>query len=59
MVIMAILLMIINGYYIRGHKHIKPPKNYNRKYNLSAINFFCNVWTSHPRLFLFVLIVFD
>jgi hypothetical protein len=59
MVIMAILLMAISDYYIGGHKHTKPPKNCNHKYNLSAINFFCNVWTSHPKLFLFVLSVFD
>jgi hypothetical protein len=32
----------------KGHKHIKPPKNYSHKYNLFVINFFGNVWTSHP-----------
>jgi len=26
-----------------GHKYTKPAKNYNHKYNLSAINFFGNV----------------
>jgi hypothetical protein len=39
-------------------KHIKSPKNCNHKYNLSAINFFSNVWT-HLGLFVFVLSTFD
>jgi hypothetical protein len=58
------LLMAIGGYSIGrysvgGHKHTEPPKNCNHKYNLSVINFFGNVWTSHLKLFLRVLSIFD
>jgi hypothetical protein len=42
-----------------GHKHIKPPKNCSHKYNISTINFFGNVWTSHLGLFLFVSSIID
>jgi len=37
---MVILLMVIGGYSIGGHKHIKPPKNCSHKSNISVINFF-------------------
>jgi len=42
-----------------GWKHTRPPKNCSHTYNLSTINFFGNVWTSHLGLFLFVLSIFD
>jgi len=45
--------------YVRSKVHTKPPKNCSHKYNLSTITFFGNVWTSHLRLFLFVLSIFD
>ncbi len=35
-----------------GHKHTKPPKKFNHKYNLYAIIIFGNVWTSHLEFFL-------
>ncbi len=44
---------------LKGHKHTKPPKNCNDKYNLPTIIFCGNVWTSHLGLFLFVLTTFD
>jgi hypothetical protein len=40
-------------------KHTKPPKNCSHKYNLSVIKFFGNVWTSHLRLFIYILSIFD
>ncbi len=42
-----------------GHKHNKPPKSFCHKYNLYAITFFGNVWTSHIGLFLLVVNIFD
>jgi len=41
------------------HKHTKPPKNCNHKYNISTITLFGNVWTSHLELFFIVLSIFD
>ncbi len=35
-----------------GHKHTKPPKNCNHKYNVFVIITFDNVWTSHLGFFL-------
>jgi hypothetical protein len=40
-------------------KHIKPTKNYKHKYNIYAINFGGNIWTSHLGLFLFILNILD
>jgi hypothetical protein len=40
--------------HLLGWKHTKPPKNCNHKYNLSTINFFGNVWTSHLKLFFLI-----
>ncbi len=34
-----------------GLKHIKPPQNCSHMYNISAINFFSNAWTSHLLFF--------
>jgi hypothetical protein len=44
---------------IPWHKHTKPPKICNHKYNISVITLFGNVWTSYLELFLFVLSIFD
>jgi hypothetical protein len=52
-------LGLINVDLELGWKHIKPAQNCSHTYNLSTMNFFGNVWTSHLEIFLFVLNIFD
>jgi hypothetical protein len=56
---MLACLVLFKLHQFGGHKHIKPPKNCNHKYNLSVITFFGNVWMLHFGLVLFVLSIFD